>query len=612
MFSANSKFSPIDLRIEETIPVYNKGEIVFYILNFNKGHIVVSNDDVVEPVLGYGVDLKLNSDNAPPGLLFLLDEYKKEISFIRKEKIKQHKTIKDKWDNYSSKDFYSTSLKSYTQGDYLVNTLWGANGTYNRDCPYKTTGSPDRCPAGCGAVAVAQVLHYWNDRVFPDGSKSYTNYSPNVNLSVDFWDEDYDWEAMGLDDADDENAKLIYHCGVAINSNYSDGQTTSTSSNIMNGLVNYFGFNSNINEKNKSAYTATWDNLLRAEIDNERPILYGGCDLDSGTCHLWVVDGYRTYDNMYRCNWGYDLPNPNTWYTLTNLAIYPYNFSSYQSAFFNIEPMLDGSGEISGEAYVCSPNETYSVSIPTSTSVTWSKGSCLYQIGGSTSTTYTVYPTSTSASCSSWVRATIKNSQGQTCMTWTKDLGVNGPRYEDVEFDLYTSGGSPVSYMCPNTYYHIYLNNDGGCSLSDYSWSIPAAWDSMYQYQNMISVYTNNSLGGMIEVYATTCCQADTKVIIDYFGSGYCGGYYSMSFSPNPTTSETSVLIEPTSEETKFDENEEWELEVYNSSQLLKEKRTKLKGKETKIQTVGWKEGIYIVRIKYKDEILQGKLVVKK
>ena len=34
--------------------------------------------------------------------------------------------------------------------------------------------------------------------------------------------------------------------------------------------------------------------------------------------------------------------------------------------------------------------------------------------------------------------------------------------------------------------------------------------------------------------------------------------------------------------------------------------------KSTKIQTSGWKEGVYMVRVKYKDEILTGKLVVKK
>ena len=86
----------------------------------------------------------------------------------------------------------------------------------------------------------------------------------------------------------------------------------------------------------------------------------------------------------------------------------------------------------------------------------------------------------------------------------------------------------------------------------------------------------------------------------------------SLSFSPNPTSSETILSIESTSEEKVIVETEEWELEIYDNVQNLKEKKTKLKGNSTKLQTAGWKEGVYLVRVKYKNEILTGKLVVKK
>jgi hypothetical protein len=45
---------------------------------------------------------------------------------------------------------------------------------------------------------------------------------------------------------------------------------------------------------------------------------------------------------------------------------------------------------------------------------------------------------------------------------------------------------------------------------------------------------------------------------------------------------------------------------------MLKDKKVILKGSSAKIQTQGWKEGVYMVRVKYKNEILAGKLVVKK
>ncbi|MFZ5986709.1 MAG: T9SS type A sorting domain-containing protein [Bacillota bacterium] len=45
---------------------------------------------------------------------------------------------------------------------------------------------------------------------------------------------------------------------------------------------------------------------------------------------------------------------------------------------------------------------------------------------------------------------------------------------------------------------------------------------------------------------------------------------------------------------------------------MLKDKKTKLKGNSTTINTSGWLEGVYIVRVKYGKEVFQGKLVVTK
>jgi hypothetical protein len=86
----------------------------------------------------------------------------------------------------------------------------------------------------------------------------------------------------------------------------------------------------------------------------------------------------------------------------------------------------------------------------------------------------------------------------------------------------------------------------------------------------------------------------------------------NLIISPNPATSQVILSIESETGKETFDETAEWDLEVYNASQLLKEKLTGLRGQSTKIQTAGWKEGVYLVRVKYKGEILTGKLVVKR
>ncbi|MCK9450044.1 MAG: T9SS type A sorting domain-containing protein, partial [Bacteroidales bacterium] len=63
--------------------------------------------------------------------------------------------------------------------------------------------------------------------------------------------------------------------------------------------------------------------------------------------------------------------------------------------------------------------------------------------------------------------------------------------------------------------------------------------------------------------------------------------------------------------ETTFDENTLWDLEVYSGSNLLQTKQTGLRGRNARIQTAGWKEGVYLVRIIYQDGVLTGKLIVE-
>jgi hypothetical protein len=89
------------------------------------------------------------------------------------------------------------------------------------------------------------------------------------------------------------------------------------------------------------------------------------------------------------------------------------------------------------------------------------------------------------------------------------------------------------------------------------------------------------------------------------------GSRLSLVIAPNPTTGETTLAIKSDSKEKDFDDNAEWDLEIYSPMQALKTKKTKLRGKSTTIQTAGWPEGVYTVRVKYKDEILTGKLIVK-
>lgn len=232
----------------------------------------------------------------------------------------------------------------------------------------------------------------------------------------------------------------------------------------------------------------------------------------------------------------------------------------------------------------------------------------LNEVTGDGTPNYTVSATSSNAY--GIINLTVTSPSGLIAST-QRSNGVNMPLDEDLSFNLYTTSGIPVSNLCPNKYYHIYLTNKSTCPLSNFTWSVPSAWTINYTSGDMISIYTNSSYGGRIEVSATTCCGVYALVKTGYLGSGNCSGSYAMSLSPNPSNGESILSIEPTSEDVVFDENEEWEIEIFDQMQILKEKKAKMKGSEFKIQTTSWKTGIYFVKVKYKDEYLQGKLIVK-
>jgi len=82
------------------------------------------------------------------------------------------KSIKQKWLKYVENDF-EPGLKSYTVGDWLLETEWNQEYAYNDSCPLDPS-SNNQCLVGCVGVALGQVLNYWGCRVFPDSSLSYT------------------------------------------------------------------------------------------------------------------------------------------------------------------------------------------------------------------------------------------------------------------------------------------------------------------------------------------------------------------------------------------------------------------------------------------------------
>lgn len=212
----------------------------------------------------------------------------------------------------------------------------------------------------------------------------------------------------------------------------------------------------------------------------------------------------------------------------------------------------------------------------------------------------------------------------------TKNIWIGLPN-NIPDIDIWEKS-SQQTLLCPSAdYYQLEVDVNVSSllnSIDAYNWELldggGITWPYYVDGSNPLPIETSSDFTfARVGVYLHNACGWSDYPWYNYFTRAYnCGGYY-MTFTPNPTIGETTLTIEKhepeeimqksaSTDNSNFDENTEWDMAIYSSMQTLKIKKTKLKGKSTTIQTVGWMEGIYTVRVKYNEQILTEKFVVKK
>ncbi len=273
----------------------------YYIFNKvdEEGFIIISGDDKAKTVLGYSDSGNYDSENVPDNFQYLLDNYKEAMGKIM-EKKDFKKSIDIRSDNLVPEfDPYINPL--------LANIAWNQSSPYNYFCPMD---GRSRSVTGCVATAMAQIMRYhkWPER--GQGSKTYSVGSLGIELTVDFSQSIYDWENMketygnSYSDAErDAVARLMYDCGVSIDMNYTSYASGAYSEGIPYALVNYFGYDKNVQMHYRQYYTSeAWMKMIKSELNQGHPIYISGYSANVG--HAFVCDGYDT-NNLFHINWGW-------------------------------------------------------------------------------------------------------------------------------------------------------------------------------------------------------------------------------------------------------------------------------------------------------------------
>ncbi len=199
----------------------------FYIFSFDKGgFVLVSANDAVTPVLGYGFDHPVPDSITNEAVKGWFDNYARQIDTAFVLNLKQDASAA-KWDEILANKF--PNLPGDTVGP-LLTTTWDQGWPYNAMCPVDQNGSGGHCYTGCVATAYGQIMKYYN---YPPEGKGYMAYTDAFGheVSADFGSTYYSWNEMATSlSPSDTNfqavAELLYHCGVASYSNYWSGATT--------------------------------------------------------------------------------------------------------------------------------------------------------------------------------------------------------------------------------------------------------------------------------------------------------------------------------------------------------------------------------------------------
>lgn len=295
----------------ESISTISRDSVNYmYVFNTidSTGWIILANEQQYESnVIGYSESgyFDVNGE-MPPALLDLLEQHIHTIDSLREyptyATVQQHSTA------LSSQQQTTQMLSGYRWNQSYNNDPSGTydcSKVYNKSCPARWANKDKTCGkywAGCGPVAMAQLMRYWK---WPSSAKvSGTTYT-------------YNWNAMPLSVTNstpvaqvDNIATLLRNCGKASSTAYTGSGSSSVIGSINLAMQDEFQYHT----ERVHEYSGTnMIPILVADLDAKRPVICQAWNNDDElSAHTFLIDGYvkNTYQDgrveyLWSINWGW-------------------------------------------------------------------------------------------------------------------------------------------------------------------------------------------------------------------------------------------------------------------------------------------------------------------
>jgi len=339
-----------------------------YVFNVGgSGFVVVSNDDQTVPILAYGQDGNIDTDDMPDEMRAWLQGYATQIAWLRTH------------DAQDTRKKVQRRLDGETKADIapMITTNWNQGQPYNDQCP---TIDNVRTVTGCVATAMAQLMYFYQ---WPKTSAAIPAYTTKTKdsegaayeLTVDALPSTtFDWDDMlanytplnpetgirylsGTTTQQQAVATLMKYCGAALQMSYglsANGGSAAYNEDIPYALKSCFGYDGGVRHCYRKNYSmAEWVDIIYGELAASRPVALGGQSAGGG--HSFVCDGYRSVDDAdyFHINWGW-AGSSDGYFLLSVLNPYEQGiggsstldgFSFGQDAVVGIQPPVDGNAD---------------------------------------------------------------------------------------------------------------------------------------------------------------------------------------------------------------------------------------------------------------------------
>lgn len=333
--------------------VCSEETVTSYIINYNKGCEIIAADKRCPAILAKSDDINIDINLLPPpaldwlmdlnkpikeakirrGIITLSEDDSRNVDFwncLEPDSLQSNRSFEIP-DDYPSGHWELIDVHQQLVSDvivgHLVSVKWGQGSPYNTYCPLVDPNwGPLRSPAGCVAVAGAQLLYYFHNYIgVPSTAPSSGSVSgyvyPTYTVSQSFTNESSTiWTQMSSQPQ--IAALLIGAVGKAVGTSYAspfvieNGVVTNLQSGAPIGsFPNYAFDNYNLSWTWRALTQASDSTAVIGSINNGSPVYVGASNSDASYNHAFLIDAWKQDKYQYVYTYEYVFDDPEAYET---------------------------------------------------------------------------------------------------------------------------------------------------------------------------------------------------------------------------------------------------------------------------------------------------------